>query len=78
MAAGIATAVAGSGVHAVMGTGGAPEGVLTAVALRCLRGEILARLRDHEPEHEERCRAMGITDLTQGLLARRTWRRVSR
>jgi fructose-1,6-bisphosphatase II len=63
VAAGIATAVAGSGVHAVMGTGGAPEGVLTAVALRCLRGEILARLVIKTPEHEERCRAMGITDL---------------
>ena len=63
VAAGIATAVAGSGVHAVMGIGGAPEGVLTAVALRCLRGEILARLVITTPEHEERCRAMGITDL---------------
>jgi fructose-1,6-bisphosphatase class II len=63
VAAGIATAVAGSGVHAVMGIGGAPEGVLTAVALRCLRGEILARLVIRTPEHEERCRAMGITDL---------------
>ena len=63
VAAGIATAVAGSGVHAVMGIGGAPEGVLTAVALRCLRGEILARLVITTPEHEERCRAMGITDM---------------
>jgi fructose-1,6-bisphosphatase class II len=62
VAAGIATAVAGSNVHAVMGIGGAPEGVLTAVALRCLRGEILARLVIRTPEHEERCRAMGITD----------------
>ncbi len=63
VAAGIATAVAGSGVHAVMGIGGAPEGVLTAVALRCLRGEILARLVIETPAHEERCRAMGISDL---------------
>jgi fructose-1,6-bisphosphatase class II len=62
VAAGIATAVAGSNVHAVMGIGGAPEGVLTAVALRCLRGEILARLVIKTPEHERRCRAMGITD----------------
>jgi fructose-1,6-bisphosphatase class II len=62
VAAGIATAVAGSGVHAVMGTGGAPEGVLTAVALRCLRGEILARLVIKTPEDEARCLAMGITD----------------
>jgi len=32
----------GYGVHAVMGSGGAPEGVLTAAALQCLNGEILA------------------------------------
>src|SRR3954470_15774338 len=62
LSAGISAAVAGSGVHAVMGTGGAPEGVLTAAALRCLNGEIFARLVISKPEHEERCRAMGITD----------------
>src|SRR5260370_8515912 len=44
LSAGIAAAVAGTGVHAVMGSGGAPEGVLTAAALRCLNGEILGRL----------------------------------
>jgi fructose-1,6-bisphosphatase class II len=63
LSAGIAAAVVGTGVHAVMGTGGAPEGVLTAAAMRCLNGEILARLVVDKPEHEERCRAMGITDL---------------
>ena len=62
LSAGIAAAVVGSGVHAVMGTGGAPEGVLTAAAMRCLNGEIFARLVVGKPEHEERCRAMGITD----------------
>ena len=62
LSAGIAAAVVGSGVHAVMGTGGAPEGVLTAAAMRCLNGEIFARLVISKPEHEERCRAMGITD----------------
>ena len=62
LSAGIAAAVVGSGVHAVMGTGGAPEGVLTAAAMRCLNGEIFARLVVTKPEHEERCRAMGITD----------------
>ena len=62
LAAGIAAAVSGSGVHAVMGIGGAPEGVLTAAAMRCLNGEIFARLVVSTPEHEERCRAMGITD----------------
>ena len=62
LSAGIAAAVVGSGVHAVMGTGGAPEGVLTAAAMRCLNGEIFARLVVTKPEHEERCRMMGITD----------------
>lgn len=62
LSAGIAAAVRGSGVHAVMGTGGAPEGVLAAAAMRCLNGEILARLVVDKPEHEERCRAMGISD----------------
>ncbi len=62
LSAGIAAAVVESGVHAVMGTGGAPEGVLTAAAMRCLNGEIFARLVVGTPEHEARCRAMGITD----------------
>ena len=62
LSAGIAAAVVGSGVHAVMGTGGAPEGVLTAAAMRCLNGEIFARLVVNTPAHEERCRTMGITD----------------
>jgi fructose-1,6-bisphosphatase class II len=59
LSAGIAAAVVGTGVHAVMGTGGAPEGVLTAAAMRCLNGEIYARLVIKKPEDEERCRAMG-------------------
>jgi fructose-1,6-bisphosphatase II len=62
LSAGITAAVAGSGVHAVMGTGGAPEGVITAAAMRCLNGEIFARLVVRKPEDEARCRAMGITD----------------
>ena len=62
LSAGITAAVLGSGVHAVMGIGGAPEGVITAAAMRCLGGEIYARLVVSKPEHEERCRAMGITD----------------
>ena len=62
LSAGITAAVVGSGVHAVMGTGGAPEGVITAAAMRCLGGEIYARLVVSTPEHEQRCRAMGITD----------------
>jgi len=62
LSAGIAAAVVGTGVHAVMGIGGAPEGVLTAAAMRCLNGEIFARLVIKKPEDDERCRAMGISD----------------
>ena len=62
LSAGISAAVDGSGVHAVMGIGGAPEGVLTAAAMRCLGGEIFARLVVSKPEHEARCRAMGISN----------------
>ena len=62
LSAGIAAAVLGTGVHAVMGTGGAPEGVITAAAMRCLNGEILARLVVDRPELEERIAKMGIKD----------------
>jgi fructose-1,6-bisphosphatase class II len=63
LSAGIAAAVVGTGVHAVMGIGGAPEGVLTAAALRCLNGEILARLVAKDDAQAERIRSMGIQDL---------------
>jgi fructose-1,6-bisphosphatase II len=63
LSAGIAAAVAGTGVHAVMGSGGAPEGVLTAAALRCLNGEILARLVIKDDAQQERMQQMGIRDV---------------
>ena len=62
LSAGISAAVLGTGVHAVRGTGGAPEGVLAAAALRCLNGQILARLVVSKPEHLERMEKMGIKD----------------
>src|SRR5215470_11884343 len=43
LSAGISAAVAGSGVHALMGIGGGPEGVITAAAMKCLNGEIQSR-----------------------------------
>ena len=60
LSAGIAVAVRGNGVHAVMGTGGAPEGVLAAAAMRCLHGEMVGRLVIDTPELEERVARMGI------------------
>src|SRR6266704_2537824 len=62
LSAGIAAAVSGTGVHAVMGAGGAPEGVLTAAALRCLNGYMQGRLVIDKPELEERIAKMGIKD----------------
>jgi fructose-1,6-bisphosphatase II len=62
LSAAISCAVQGTGVHAVMGIGGAPEGVLAAAALRCLGGEIQARFRFRNDEERERARAMGIAD----------------
>jgi fructose-1,6-bisphosphatase class II len=63
LSAGISAAVVGTGVHAVMGTGGAPEGVLTAAAMRCLNGEIQGKLVLTKPADRERLKKMGITDL---------------
>jgi fructose-1,6-bisphosphatase II len=60
LTAAISVAVSGTGVHAVMGTGGAPEGVLAAAALKCLGGEIQARFKWRSDEEKERARTMGV------------------
>src|SRR5262245_5866946 len=77
LSAGISAAVAGSGVHALMGIGGGPEGVITAAAMKCLNGEIQARFMMKEqlvqaedraklPDGlSERMREMGISDPTR-------------
>ena len=75
LSAGISAAVAGTNIHALMGIGGAPEGVITAAALKCLNGEIQARLcfdpeklgmdKDKVPPADEvigRLKEMGISD----------------
>jgi fructose-1,6-bisphosphatase II len=62
LSAAISCAVQGTGVHAVMGIGGAPEGVITAAALRCLGGEIQARFRYRSAAERERGARMGHGD----------------
>jgi fructose-1,6-bisphosphatase class II len=62
LSAGIAAAVRGTGIHAAMGIGGAPEGVLTAAAMRCLGGRMQGRLRPLEKWQEDRLRSMGFKD----------------
>ena len=58
----ISDGVRGTGIHAAMGIGGAPEGVLTAAAMRCLNGRMQGRLKPLEKWQEDRLRSMGYTD----------------
>jgi fructose-1,6-bisphosphatase II len=62
VSAAMATALPGTGIDVLMGTGGAPEGVLAAAALRCLGGAIQGRLVFRNNAEEARARAMGIRD----------------
>ena len=59
--------VEGSGVHMYIGRGGAPEGVLAAVAVKCLGGDMQGRLFPEDEEQLRRCYEMGITDVNQVL-----------
>ena len=63
LSAAISAALVGSGVHAAMGTGGAPEGVLAAAAMRCFNGEILGRLVIDTPAKAERVQTVSYTHL---------------
>ena len=62
LSGGIAAAVRGTGIHGLMGIGGAPEGVLTAAAMRCLNGRMQGRLKPLEKWQEDRLRQMGFKD----------------
>ncbi len=63
LSSGISAAVRGTGIHAVMGVGGAPEGVITAAAMRCLGGEIQGRLTAMSDKHRQRVQEVGIDDI---------------
>ena len=65
VAGAIATAKEGSGVDVLMGTGGAPEGVLAAAALKCLGGDFQGILRFRNKEEIERAKTMGVTDINR-------------
>ena len=59
--AALSAAVRGTNVHAVMGIGGAPEGVLAAAALKCLGGEIQGRFKPRNEGEQKRLEAMGAS-----------------
>lgn len=65
VAAAMNTAFEETGVDILFGIGGAPEGVLAAVALKCLGGEIQGKLIPSNDEELERCKKMGITDINK-------------
>jgi fructose-1,6-bisphosphatase II len=67
VAAELHTAFPEHGIDILLGSGGAPEGVLAACALKCLGGEILGRLLPEDEAQLERCRKMGITDIDHVL-----------
>ena len=66
----IATSKPSSGVDIYLGSGGAPEGVLAAAALRCIGGQMQARLVFRNDDERGRAKKIGITDLNRvyGLL----------
>ncbi|MFB3061697.1 MAG: class II fructose-bisphosphatase [Candidatus Binatia bacterium] len=63
VAAAIATTKPETGIDLLMGIGGAPEGVLAAAALRCVGGDMQARLKPRNPQEIERAEGMGIQDI---------------
>lgn len=67
VAGGISTAIPESGIDVLMGIGGGPEGVITAVALKALGGEIQGRLKPRNEEERKRARDMGIDDVDKLL-----------
>jgi fructose-1,6-bisphosphatase II len=67
VAAAVNTAFEDTGVDILFGSGGAPEGVLAAAALKCLGGELQGRLLPENDEQRERCRAMGLEDINKVL-----------
>lgn len=60
ISAGIAPAVPDSGIDVMMGIGGAPEGVITAVALKCVGGDMQGILKPHKEEFEKQAVERGL------------------
>ncbi|MBM4280958.1 MAG: class II fructose-bisphosphatase [Deltaproteobacteria bacterium] len=63
VSAAISACIDGTGIDVLFGSGGAPEGVLAAAALRCLGGELQGRLVYRNDGERERAKKMGIHDL---------------
>ncbi|NQV09136.1 class II fructose-bisphosphatase [Candidatus Woesearchaeota archaeon] len=68
IAGGVAPSLDYSGIDMLMGIGAAPEGVITAAALRCLGGEIQGRLNFRNQEEKKRAKEMGIKDFDKKFM----------
>jgi fructose-1,6-bisphosphatase class II len=72
VSAAIATAMPDSGVDVMMGIGGAPEGVISAAALKCIGGDFQGKLvfdnTSHNGDQRERARQMGVSDVNKVFL----------
>jgi fructose-1,6-bisphosphatase II len=69
VAGALATCFPDSGVDVLMGIGGAPEGVISAAAIRCVGGDMQGRLQFRNDEERARARAMGVKDLERVMAA---------
>jgi len=67
VAAAIATGFEHTGIDIMLGSGGAPEGVIAATALKCLGGEMQGRLMPSNDSELLRCNEMGIADVKKIL-----------
>jgi len=65
VSAAVAASWQDTGIDLLMGIGGAPEGVISAAAMRCLGGDFQGRLKFRNEEEKERARRMGVKDLNQ-------------
>ncbi len=65
VSAAVACSMEDTGIDMLLGVGGAPEGVISAAALKCLGGDFQGRLVFHKEEQKERARRMGVSDLAK-------------
>jgi fructose-1,6-bisphosphatase class II len=65
VSAAVACSMENTGIDMLLGIGGAPEGVISAAALKCLGGDFQGRLVFHKEEQKERAKKMGISDVNR-------------
>jgi fructose-1,6-bisphosphatase II len=67
VSAAVATAIPDSGIDILLGTGGAPEGVISAAAMKCVEGDFQGRLQFRSVDERKRAEAMGLQNLDRSF-----------